>query len=164
MSKIWDELMDTFGRGPIGHRAPPHHRHPRPKAPPNPAFIRKAILEIRYRQHPHRIHTMSTASLTFTLPTTRTDESALSPDEVASVDVFDDVGDGNGPQKIGTIPGAGNSFTTPTLKVGNHSFTVVVNDTTGHVSGPSNAAALQVPATLAAPSAVTDLAATLNQS
>ena len=104
---------------------------------------------------------MSRAQLAFDLPTTRTDGTDLSPDEVASVDVFDDVGDGNGAQKIGTISGAGNSFATNTLAVGNHSFDVVVNDTTGHKSGPSNVATLTVAATLAAPSAVTNLTATL---
>lgn len=104
---------------------------------------------------------MSRAQLAFDLPTTRTDGSELSPDDIASVDVFDDVGDGNGSQKIGSVTGAGTSFATVTLAVGNHSFSVVVNDTTGHKSAPSNVAALSVPATLAAPSAVTDLTATL---
>lgn len=105
---------------------------------------------------------MSTAALLWTNPTTRTDGTTLSPDEIASVDVFDDVGDGNGAQAIGNVTGAGTSFSTPTLAVGNHAFSVVINDTTGHKSAPSNVAALVVPATLAAPSAVTDLAATLN--
>lgn len=105
---------------------------------------------------------MSTATLSFTDPIARTDGTALSPDEIASIDVFDDVGDGNGPQNIGSVQGAGTGFTTGTLAVGNHLFTVVVNDTTGHKSAASNQAALVVPATLAAPNAVTDLAATLN--
>lgn len=104
---------------------------------------------------------MSRAQLSFDLPTTRTDGSELSQDEIASTDVFDDVGDGNGPQKIGSITGAGTSFATGTLAVGNHAFTVVVNDTTGHKSAPSNVAALSVAATLAAPSAVQNLTATL---
>lgn len=104
---------------------------------------------------------MSKASLSWSNPTTRTDGSELSPDEIASVDVFDDVGDGNGPQNIGTVPGAGTSFATGTLAVGNHAFTVVVNDTTGHKSAPSNVAAVSIAATKANPSAVQDLAATV---
>lgn len=104
---------------------------------------------------------MSRAQLSFSLPTTRTDGSDISPDEIASVDVLDDVGDGNGATKIGSISGAGTSFATATLPVGSHSFTVIVNDTTGHKSAPSNVAALTVAATLAAPSAVSDLTATL---
>lgn len=107
---------------------------------------------------------MSTVTLNWSNPTTRTDGSALSPDEIASVDVSDDVGDGNGSQVIGSVSGAGTSFTTGTLSVGNHAFTIVVNDTTGHKSAPSNSAAVSIPATLAAPSAVQDLSATVNQS
>lgn len=102
---------------------------------------------------------MSRAQLAFTLPTTRTDGTDLPPDQIASVDVFDDTG--SGAEKIGTISGAGNSFVTNTLSVGNHAFSVVVNDTTGHKSGPSNVAAVTVAPTLAAPSAVSDLTATL---
>lgn len=103
---------------------------------------------------------MSRAALAWILPSTRTDGSALSPDEISSVDVFDDVGDGAGAQKIGSVTGPGTSFNTATLKVGSHSFNVVINDTTGHVSGPSNVAALTIFATLAAPSAATGLTAT----
>jgi hypothetical protein len=104
---------------------------------------------------------MSTATLTWTLPTTRIDGTTLSPSEIASVDIFD-AASTTPTVAIGNAPGAATSFTTGTLSVGDHSFTVVVNDTTGHVSGPSNAATLTVPATLAVPSAATNLAATLN--
>lgn len=105
---------------------------------------------------------MSTVTLNWTIPTTRIDSSTLNPSDIASVDVFDDINDGNGPQNIGNASGAATSFTTQTLSVGSHTFTVVVNDTTGHKSAASNAAQITVPATLAAPTAVTDLSATLN--
>lgn len=105
---------------------------------------------------------MSTATLTWTVPTTRTDGSSLDPNDIASIDILDDLNDGSGPFTIGSVSGAGTSFTTGLLTVGLHNFSVLVNDTTGHVSAQSNIAQLDVPATQAAPSAVTDLAATLN--
>ena len=95
------------------------------------------------------------ANLKWTPPTTRVDGSALDPSEIASVDVTDSF-DGS----VENIPGNANSFATGTLAVGQHNFTVVTNDTTGHSSAPSNAASVTVAPTLAAPSAVTDLAAT----
>ena len=104
---------------------------------------------------------MSTATLTWTNPTTRVDGVALAPNEIVSVDVFDS-GSSTPSVAIGNVPGPGTTFTTGLLSVGNHGFTVVVNDSTGHASAASNIAAVTVPATLAAPSAVTDLAATLN--
>jgi len=106
---------------------------------------------------------MSIAKLTWTLPTTRTDGSDLSPDDIASVDVFDDVADGNGAQKVGSVTGAGTGFNTGTLAVGTHTFTIVVNDTTGHKSGPSNPASGTVAPTQAAPSAVSDLQVTIEE-
>ena len=99
---------------------------------------------------------MATASLKWTAPTTRTDGSALTPDMIAGSDVFD------GANMIGSVVGAANMFTTDVLAVGDHSFTVVVRDTAGHSSAASNVATVTVPATLANPSAVTDLTATLN--
>lgn len=104
---------------------------------------------------------MATATLSWTLPVARTDTTALDPADIASVDVFDDLGDGNGAVSIGSVAGAATGFSTPVLSVGTHRFTVVVNDTTGHKSAPSNVAVLDVPATLASPNAVTDLSATL---
>lgn len=104
---------------------------------------------------------MSTATLTWVLPTTRVDGASLSPTEIASIDIFDN----SSPTPavaIGNAPGPATTFTTGVLSVGDHSFDVVVNDTTGHVSAPSNVAVLTVPATLAAPAPATALAATLN--
>lgn len=104
---------------------------------------------------------MSTVKLAWTNPIARKDDTALNPSDIASVDVFDDIGDGNGPVLIGSPVGAATEFTSQTLSVGMHTFTVVVNDDTGHRSAPSNAAQVFVPATQAAPNAVSDLAATL---
>jgi hypothetical protein len=106
---------------------------------------------------------VSTATLIWTNPTKRTDDVALPADEIASVDIYDDVQDGFGPQIIGSVSGPGTSYTTGVLAVGQHVFTVVVRDTTGHSSAASNGASVTVPATLAAPGAVTDLAAHLDE-
>lgn len=104
---------------------------------------------------------MTTATLTWTVPTARTDGTALLPTEIVSIDVFDS-GSTTPAVAIGNVPGPGTTFATGLLSVGPHGFTVVVNDTTGHVSAPSNVAAVTVVATLAAPAAVTDLAAVLS--
>ena len=101
---------------------------------------------------------MATATLTWTVPVTRTDGTVLAPGDIASIDVFDDASPG---AAIGVVTGAGITFATGVLKVGVHNFTVVVVDTTGHSSASSNVATVTVPATLANPSAVTDLAAIL---
>ena len=104
---------------------------------------------------------MATASLTCVNPTQRIDGSSLQPSDIMSVDIFDDTG--GGPQNIGSSPGAGTTFTTGALAVGAHSFTVIVNDTQGNKSAPSNAAAVTVPQpTVAAPNPATALTATLN--
>jgi hypothetical protein len=104
---------------------------------------------------------MSTATLTWSNPTTRTDGVALAPNEIVGVDIFDS-GSPTPDVAIGNVPGPGTTFTTDVLSVGNHGFTVVVNDSTGHKSAPSNIAAAVIVATLAAPMAVTDLAAVVN--
>ena len=104
---------------------------------------------------------MANATLNWTNPTTRVDGSPLEAADIASIDVFD-TGASDPATPVASLQGAATTLTTDTLTVGNHVFTVVVNDTTGHKSAPSNGAAITVPATLAAPSAVADLAATLN--
>lgn len=142
------------------HHPPPcHHSHAAPVA----ARITDVYLHIRYR-HFGGLH-VTTATIAGTTPTTRTDGTPLALTDIASIDVFDDIGDGNGPQKIGSLPNPAQtfSFTTGVLAAGKtHSFDVVVNDVQGHSSAISNIAQVQVPATLAAPSAVADLTATLN--
>lgn len=103
---------------------------------------------------------MSTAHLAWTNPLDRTDNSPLPPSEIASIDVYDDTGEG--PLRIANLPGPATSFDTELLAVGNHAFSVYVNDITGHSSLTSNVATVTVPATQPAPKAVTDLSATLN--
>lgn len=138
------------------HRPPPHSN-----APPVATFIRRLDLHIHYFNLLGEIIEMATASLTWTVPATRTDGSALPPDQIASIAIFDTAA-ANPTVPIATTVGAAASFTTNVLSVGVHNFTVVVNDTTGHASAASNVASVTVPAVLANPSAVTDLAATLN--
>lgn len=136
-----------------------HLRHHSDSHPP------RAVRDLKARQYRRyywkRNAYVSTATLSWSLPTTRTDGSALNANEIASFDIFDS----SSPTPavaIGNAPGPATGFTTPVLSVGNHGFTVVLNDTTGHTSAPSNVAAITVAPTLAAPSAVSNLAASLN--
>jgi hypothetical protein len=104
---------------------------------------------------------MSTTTLTWTNPTTRVDGSALAPTDIASIDVFDSANPAPaGP--IASILGDPVTYTTDVLSPGDHGFTVVVNDTAGHASSLSNVASVTVVPVVAAPTAVTNLAATLN--
>lgn len=125
-------------------------------APPAAPRITRLIHRIDY----HRRATVSTATLTWTPPTTRTDGTVLPPDQIAGADIFDSASS-TPAVAIGSVDGAAKSFSTGVLAVGVHNFTVVTRDTTGHSSAASNMATITVPATLANPAAVTDLAATL---
>lgn len=103
---------------------------------------------------------MTTATLSWTDPIARTDGASLSPAEIAGIDIYDSASPVSSP--IGSVlPGVG-TFTTDTLTVGDHAFTLVVRDTSGHSSAPSNAALVQVAPVLAAPQAVVDLVAVAN--
>jgi len=104
---------------------------------------------------------MTTATLKWTDPTSRTDGSALAPSDIARVDIFDTAAP-DPSRAIGSVLGGVQTFTTDALTVGTHTFTVVVTDTTGHVSAASNTATVTVAATLAAPNPVADLTAALN--
>jgi hypothetical protein len=77
---------------------------------------------------------MSTETLNWTIPPTRTDGTVLNPSDVASVLIFD------GTTQIGTAPGGSltGTFTTPPLTEGTHSFTAEVVDTLGNDSAASN--------------------------
>ena len=104
---------------------------------------------------------MSTVTLKWTDPTTRVDGSALAPTEIASIDIFDTAAS-TPTVPIGNILGGVGTFTTGVLSVGDHTFTVVVNDTTGHKSAASNPFTATIAAISAAPSAVADLSGTVN--
>lgn len=104
---------------------------------------------------------MATATLTWIDPTTRVDGSALAPADIARVDVYDSASP-TPRTPIGSVLGTVQTFTTGVLDVATHSFTVIVVDTTGHSSAPSNAATVTVAPTLANPAAVTNLSAVLN--
>lgn len=135
------------------------------QAAPNAAIITDVLLREHIHVHLNGDIYVTTATIAGTTPTTRVDNSGLALADIASIDFFDDIGDGKGPQKIGSVPNPGPtfSFVTGVLSAGNtHVFTSVVNDTKGHASAPSNAVSVFVPATLANPSAVTDLTVTLN--
>ncbi len=129
--------------------------------PPQPPFI--WLLDLRthyYRFHINgRIHSMATGTLKWTNPTTRTDGSPLAASEIAKVDIFDSASPG---APIGSITDGSTTFATGVLTVGDHSFTAVVTDTTGHVSGPSHVATATIAPTVAAPAAISDLAVTIN--
>lgn len=106
---------------------------------------------------------MATATLKWTLPATRVDGSPLAAADITLIDVLD-----NG-AVIATLPGQPQDYTTDTLTVGDHAFTVVVQDSGGRRSDASNVAAVNVPEVApppppetANPSPVADLSATLN--
>lgn len=103
---------------------------------------------------------MSTATINITLPTNRTDGAVLGVDEIAGSDVFDSTS-ATPDVPIGSVQGAGTTFTTDILSVGVHNFAVITRDTTGHSSAPSNIASITVPATLANPNPPV-ITATLN--
>lgn len=141
----------------IEHHSRHHHPGPHSHANPFPPRIHRADLHIHYHRQGL---TMSRVQLSFTDPIARVDGTALNSSEIASIDIFDSAAaDPSTP--IGSVTGAGVSFITDTLSVGDHVFTAVVRDTTGHSSAQSNPAAITVPATLANPNAITDLAAEL---
>lgn len=97
---------------------------------------------------------MAKAKLDWINPTTRTDGSSLSPADIASIDIWD------GSAVIGNVNAT--TFTTGDLSIGDHSFTVVVNDTLGHKADASNVASLNVPEPVVAnPSPATNLTAAL---
>lgn len=140
---------------------PFHHKHRQHShAAPKPARITDALLHIHYTED----RTVTTATIAGTTPITRVDGSALNLSDITAILVFDDIGDGNGPQQIGTVPNpeANFAFTTGVLAVATHTFTVIVDDDSGHASATSNAAQLTVAPTLANPSAVTNLTAVAN--
>lgn len=130
----------------------------RSKSPPSAPVIRHLTLYVSYHR---KGLTMSTATLKWTPPSTRVDGSPLLPTDIASTDIFDTPPSGPA-VKIGSVPGPANIFTTDVLTVGLHQFSAVVTDTSGHVSAASNMATVTVVPTLANPSAIADLSATLN--
>ena len=102
---------------------------------------------------------MSTATISWTLPTTRTDGSTLKPADIQGIEIFDAV-NGAAAVQIGETSGPATSFITPALAGGTHVFTLIVVDTVGDVSAASAPVSLSVP--LAAPNPVTNVTATLN--
>ena len=66
---------------------------------------------------------MSTATLTWTIPTTRTDGTPLAPSDVASVSVYDDASP-TPAVALAVLPGSPVTFTTDTLSPGVHDYTV----------------------------------------
>lgn len=103
---------------------------------------------------------MLTFSLAWALPTTRTDGTPLATTDISKVTVADSLG-------ISTdLPAGATSFTTGDLSAapGVHAFSVTVTDNAGLISPPDVATGtVPVPAT-AAPSAVTGLTVTANNS
>lgn len=93
---------------------------------------------------------MATATITIVQPTTRTDGSPLSPDTIATTEIFDSASP-TPLVAIGSVLGAGTTYVTDVLTVGAHNFTATVTDTSGHVSAASNVASVTVDATLANP-------------
>ena len=103
---------------------------------------------------------MSTATITIALPTQRTDGTALTPDQIASIAIFDSAS-ATPATPIATLQGAATAYTTSQLAPGAHTFTAEVTDSSGNVSAMSNAATVTVPTPLAAPNPPT-ITAVLN--
>jgi hypothetical protein len=103
---------------------------------------------------------VTTAIIKWTDPTTRVDGTALAPAEIASVDIFDSAA--TDPSPVGNVPGGAQQFTTGVLSVGDHVFSLMWNDTTGHKSAALSAPTVTVPPTLASPSPGSGLTVTLN--
>jgi len=103
---------------------------------------------------------MATVTLIWTLPTTRTDGSALLLTDIVEVDIFDAV-NGAAASQIATVSGPATTYTTGVLVEGAHIFTAFAKDSGGRVSASSNPATITVPST-AAPSPITGLTAALN--
>jgi hypothetical protein len=128
---LWTSVLNLFKK----------HKH----NPPSSITNLKAILH------------MSTATLTWTNPTTRKDGSPLLPTDISHVEVFDTTTSGLTSFGFATSP-----FTTPTLTVGNHAFNVTTTDVAGQTSDMSNTVKVTVLAPDVAPAAVTNLVAVLN--
>jgi hypothetical protein len=103
---------------------------------------------------------MLTFTLTWVLPVTRTDGSALAPTDIAKVTVADSLGISS------DLPAGAVSFTTGDLSAapGAHAFSVTVTDTAGNVSPPDVAVGTVPVPTLAAPGPVTGLTIATNNS
>ena len=102
---------------------------------------------------------MSSVTLKWTPPITRSDGTPLPSASIASANVFDSASP-TPSTAIGSVLGVVGTFTTGTLGDGVHNFTVVTVDTDGNASAPSNVASATIAE--AAPSAITDLTATVN--
>lgn len=100
---------------------------------------------------------MSTVTLSWTNPTTRTDGSTLAANDIAGIHILDTASPG---EPIGIVAGAGTTFTTGVLSAGVHNFTAVVIDTAGDDSAPSNV--LSETITIAPPAAISNLSGTIN--
>lgn len=135
-------MWEMVGMFPFWHR-----HHPQSKARPHKPHIRRLDLHIHYSR---RNHHMATATITIVLPTARTDGTALTPDQIGSTAIFDSTS-ATPTVPIGTVQGAGTTFTTDVLTVGVHNYSAVTTDTTGHSSAASNVATVIVPAVLANP-------------
>lgn len=115
----------------------------------------------------NRSKNMATVTLKWTDPTLRVPDpvtgvaAPLLPGELVSVDIFDTAAP-NPDILIGNVLAGVMTFTTDVLTVGDHAFTVVAKDSTGHVSAHSNAFLATIAATQASPAAVTDLSGAIN--
>jgi len=101
-------------------------------------------------------------NLAWTLPTARTDGSALAPSDIAKVTVQTTI-PGNPNVVSVDLPGTATSFTTPDLSgtPGGYGFLVFVTDTAGNQSQGATTSATIAPPTIAPPNPVTGLTATV---
>lgn len=109
---------------------------------------------------------MITATVTWDLPTTRKDGTPLDPSQISAVTITDS----QNPTGTVTLPGTATTFTTGDLtsQPGEHDFSVIVIDTSSpplsSVAAVGSGIVPVVTPVLAAPSPVTSVAVTINQS
>jgi hypothetical protein len=133
----------------------PHHRHIfAPSAP----YVNATFFTHRPHRHHHHGVPMSSTLVTITLPTTRTDGSALALTEIASVILSKSVGSGGSApvQTTDTPTAATVTFTDNSPDFGQtDNYSATVTDVEGNVSAAGTVSVTIPPSALAAPSAPT---------
>lgn len=138
--------------------------HPRPKrAPPAPIRYWRGTFHHYYDWRRRRF--VSTETLSWVLPTVRTDGSAIGSDTL-TVTISATV-NGSGPIVVDTLPGqapgSSGSFTTAQLDPNStYVWTATVTDTEGDVSAATNSVTQTVPPVKLAPPATFTLTGIFN--
>ena len=108
---------------------------------------------------------MSTATISWILPTTRANGDPLTPGEIAYIDIFNvipaTISSPSSSMLLGTVAGTATSFTTPTLPPGDYTFSIMVNDTEGRHSAAATGTGTIPLLSVSPPSLVTGVTVTI---